>query len=339
MRTFDFRTDNVSQPTSIPRAAAAGQPIQLPKNQYENSIVKSVTDGEQRPVLSQYLKMGSLETEVLRPAHPLPGSSPPSSFTGAVLHTQANRSESVRSAQRQLPALPVARSLTGFQRQHSRSVDDLLSEPRAIRKPFTYTNNSYETSDTTPPPSHIAGFTYTFGGKEQTVPKRTHEEQVDNRYVRESQAPGARVLVEMTEGAYGGEYAVPYSQIRANLVTPRLRRSVSNPALLASALENQTQNRPQVQRSSAEEERVLRTPRLELSRQQSPHPLQTNNSNSNVPGSSVAMRSVNTKVTSPPVESIQSSQKTKIFKKPAARNSGASSRGSQEEKRLHETIC
>ena len=276
------------------------------------------------------MSMGS-SISIGTPSPPnLPNSTPPPSFFEATQHPSADRSgyrsaSSTLERNRNIPLGSHARKMANFERQHSKSMDD-ITDPWKLRTPYVYNNNSYEAGDV--PPLHTVGFIYQYADKAGTVPKRYKDTEPDNRYVRESQAPGAGL--EFTQGATGEDYAVPYTQIRPGFESSRLRKSVSNPELLESALRGQDLRiaKHDMSYRKEDEPNLNRPPRPNLPlnwkflknspvaqrkrkpSETNPTSHQANNSNNNT-----------VKVASPSVQTIQSSGKTKVFKRQASQDS------------------
>ena len=312
--------------------AADRQLSQLPQHQYENNSaeVPSVT----RPIGSQYIQMGSTDS-VGTPSPPnLPNSTPPPTFMEAMQHPTESENRGASSTldrNRNIPLGSYVRQMVDFQRQHSRSMNDITNHSK-LRGPYVYNNNSYETGEVSPLQNHTVGFTYMYAEKSESAPRRYKDTEQENCYIRESQAPGAGL--EFTQGASGDDYAVPYTQVRPNFNKPRLRKSVSNPDLLESALDHHDR---MVDGHTQKTFNVNRPPRPNLPLnwkilQNSPvaqrktsldinrTSTQMNNSNNN-PETFSQKQSQTVKVTSPSIDSIQPSGKTKIFKRQPSQDS------------------
>ena len=311
--------------------AADRQVSQLPQHQYENSSAEmpSVT----RPIGSQYIQMGSTDSLGTPSPQYLPNSTPPPSFMEAIQHPAEPENRGTSSTldrNRNIPLGSHARKMVDFQRQHSRSMDDITDHSK-LRVPYVYNNNSYEAGEVSPLQNHTVGFTYMNTEKSESAPRRYKDTEKESRYIRESQAPGAGL--EFTQGASGDDYAVPYTQVRPSFNKSRLRKSVSNPELLESALNYHDRT---VDGNTQKTFNVNRPPRPNLplnwkflqnspvaqrkTSDISPTSTQMNNFNSN-PETFSQKQSQAVRVMSPSIDSIQPSGKTKIFKRQFSQDS------------------
>ncbi len=305
--------------TPPPLQPSARQTMPLPRHHYENSSVTVAADT--RPVRSQYMQVGS-PVIVGTPSPPnLPNSTPPPSFLEATLTPEDEyENERVHQAGDESRHFPSSSFRVGSrfdtQRQLSRSADDLLRSDSS--SPFVYNNNSYEAAEAG---NFSVGLTYTTAGKLMTPLDAVNAES-ENRYVRESRAPGAGL--EPGQGDYDEDYAVPYSRVRPSVMTSRMRKSVSNPDFLQQHFPEQNRGgaltQENIDSNATERKRLwLGMNTLQTSveeRQQGPLPLtlQINNSNSNQHSWSF-QQSDALRIASPPVTSIHTTVKTKIFKR------------------------
>ena len=337
------------------RSSSQASSVSPPKgvyhnHQYQNSSIDSGRPAASLPIRSQYLSPGGPGT----PSPPaLPDANPIPSYLeerhlstlerNKTIKTPSGTLEKPRGANksnsntlernRNIPIGSHVRKMINFKRQQSQSSEDLTDHRREMVTQFWYNNNSYEgMMDGSSDGSHTVGFTYSsIAGKDETSPKTPYEEvneDIDPRYVRESQAPGGSRFHFLQAAAAAAsnddEYAVPYAQIRPQRNMPRLRKSVSNPDLLERDLKEEDRRfkRTSHEMPGAHASGNTQSPAnwkyfqsSELLKDRHGNPNVPHLSNSPAGALSATSPEKPPKVFSPPFDSIGRTHKTKTFKK------------------------